>query len=476
MASKTKVFWILLMASAILLSAGCSDKKKSTESEPPKQTWTILGYFDGNTPQDTMGADTCSYVIKDVQEAEQVGSTEEVQTVVMLGSSKTYGDCNYYHIEKHLNELPDSISSEVLDSLGRKDMSDPQTLRDFIQYGVDHYPADHYLLILNDHGGGWKGACLDQVNGDSAMMSLPELSSALLGYSFDIILFNAPSMSMLEVAYQLKNRADYLVASQYSLSMNNILGFPTWLQDLTDNPNVSASSLAQSIATAIHSAAVNKGVRVSISATDLSDVDVLTSKAADLGSLLVVDTGDNWGEVVDARQTSSHTELGYVNADLKKFCENIQDSTNLSSIIKDAAGVVQSAVEDAVIRTLSSEPERGYGGLCIYFPREPVYFDSTEYVQVDFADANWHTFLSSFTQAYLQTTTGSLLIRSHPVKGASIYLDLEDTGLVTDATINGIPDGDHTIMLFKTGYYPAGPYAVQVHAGETREYTFPFGY
>jgi hypothetical protein len=332
------------------------------------------------------------------------------------------------------------------------------------------------VLILNDHGGGWKGACLDQVNGDSALMSLPELSSALSGYSFDIILFNAPSMSMLEVAYQLKNRADYLVASQYSLSMNNILGFPTWLQDLTDDPNVSASSLAQSIATAIHTAAVNKGLGVSISATDLSEVDVLSSKAADLGSLLVVHTGDNWGEVVDAREASSHSNLRYFDADLKKFCENIQDSTNLSSIIKDAAGAVEDAVEDAVIKTLSSEPERGYGGLCIHFPREPGYFDSTEYVQVDFVDANWHTFLSSFTQAYLQTTTGSLLIRSHPVKGASIHLDLEDTGLMTDATINGIPDGDHTIMLFKIGYKPTGPFAVQVHAGETGEYTFPFGY
>ncbi len=407
MVNKIRVFWVLLTVCAILLSTGCG-KKKTTDSQPSAKTWTILGYFDDNNPQDTLKTDTCSHVIADVQEMEQVGSTEDVRTVVMLGSTKTYGNCNYYLIEKHLNEPCDSISSKVLDSLGRKDMSDPQTLSEFIRYGVDHYPADRYMLIINDHGSGWKGVCSDQVNGDSAMMSLPEFYSALSGYTFDIILFNAPSMSMVEVAYELKDRADYMVASQFDPVMKNILGSATWLQELTDNPNMGVSSLAQSIATAIHTAAVTKGVSVSISAADLSKVDALTSSVADLGSLLVAQTGGSWGEVVDARQTSSHSQLRYFDADIKRFSQNIQSSTNLSSVIRDAAGAVQDAIGDAVIRTLTTEPGLDYGGLCIHFPLEAAYFDSAQYVEVAFEVSNWHKFLSSFTKAYAQINSGSL--------------------------------------------------------------------
>ena len=474
MASKTRVFWILLAVSAILLSAGCSEKK-STEPEPTTgETWTILAYFDGNNDQDTSGTEI-SQVIADIQEMEQVGSTQDVKIIVMLGSIKTDGNCYYYLVEKHLNELPDSISSEVLESLDRKNMSDPQTLAAFIQYGVTHYPADHYMLIVNDHGGGWKGVCSDQVNGDSAMMTLPEFSSTISGYDFDIILFNAPSMSMVEVAYQLKDRADYLVASELDRPMKNILSSSSWLQDLTDNPKISVSSLAQNIATAIHTAAASKGATVGICATDLSRANLLTSRVADLGSLLVAHTGDNWIEVVDARETSSDVLLRYFDADLKKFCENIQSSANLSSIIKDAAGAVENALEAAVVKALTTQPTPGYGGVCIHFPRQSDYFDSTEYVQVDFVDSDWHTFLSNFTQAYAQVNVGSLRIVTLPVKGASIYLDGEDTGFVTDTTIHGIPADDYILMLFKSGYNPGGPHIVIVEAGDTAEYTFVFG-
>jgi hypothetical protein len=129
-----------------------------------------------------------------------------------------------------------------------------------------------------------------------------------------------------------------------------------------------------------------------------------------------------------------------------------------------------------VVKALTTQPTPGYGGLCIHFPRQSDYFDSTEYVQVDFVDSDWHTFLSNFTQAYAQVNVGSLRIVTWPVKGASIVLDGEDTGFVTDTTIHGIPADDYILMLFKSGYKPGGPHFVRVEAGETREYTFVFGY
>ncbi|HIE33654.1 MAG TPA: hypothetical protein EYP86_00755 [Candidatus Altiarchaeales archaeon] len=104
--------------------------------------WTIMGYFDGNNDLDISQNNT-SFTIEDVHELEEVGSTDEVKVIVALGSLKTGGTVKYHYIEKHLNELSDSISSPVLKNLGTKDISEPQTLKEFIQYVVSNYPADH---------------------------------------------------------------------------------------------------------------------------------------------------------------------------------------------------------------------------------------------------------------------------------------------------------------------------------------------
>jgi len=474
MVKKSRVFWTVFLILAIFLISGCG-KRKSTEPEP-SHTWTILGYFNGNNDQDkeAVNGDTLSYVIQDALEMEQVGSTQDVRIIVMLGSFKTEGKCYYYLIKKHLDEPSDldSIRSEVLDSLDEEDMSDPLTLRDFIRYGVEHYPADYYLLIINDHGEGWKGVCYDQQNGDGRMMSLPELSSALSGYNFKIIIFGASSMSMAEVAYQLKDRADYLVASQYFGFKRNILGFPIWLGSLTENPNMNVTSLARRIAMAIHTSAVDRNEEVSISAIDLSKVDALTSKIADFGSVLLTHTGDHWKEVVDARETeitSSQFHFTGYYFDLNKFCQNIRSSANLDLVVKSTAQMVEDANDAAVFTTLSTQEELGYGGLCIHFPFKTEDFDSSDYVQLDFAVSGWHNFLSEFINAYADANTGSLRIVSEPVKGASIYLNGEPTGLVTDTTIHKLPAGVYLVKLVKEGYKDAIKGPLEVVAGTTRD-------
>ena len=234
-------FICLIVLLTLILACG---KKNGTKPEPTKYKWTILGYFDGNNPQDQT-PEGHSYVIHDEQELEHIDSTQDIQVVVMLGSFKTGGNCKYYHIQSGLDKLPDSVSSEVLKDLGKTDMSDPTSLRDFISFGMDKYPADHYLLIIDDHAGGWKGLCSDQINGSGSWMSLSELSSALTGYDFDIIWFYTPSMATAEVAYQIKDRADYMIASQYKWYPEKIMGATIWLPYLTENPNVEARDFAR---------------------------------------------------------------------------------------------------------------------------------------------------------------------------------------------------------------------------------------
>ncbi|MCJ7577630.1 MAG: clostripain-related cysteine peptidase [candidate division Zixibacteria bacterium] len=452
MVKKSRVFWIALTVLAIFLSPGCS--KKPTKPEPPKYKWTILGYFDGNNSQDLDPVTLGSYVIQDVQEMEQVGSTKDVQIILMLGSIKTEGNCNYYLIEKYSDEPADSISSKVLDSLGKKDMSDPQTLTDFIQYGVKHYSAQRYMLIINDHGSGWKGVSSDEQNGDGKMMSLPELSSALFGYKFEIIVFNAPSMSLLEVAYQLKDKANYLIASQFKRGLRTYrLSSSEWLQDLIDDPDIGSRDLTRNMVDTIFHTAVNKYKDIHIAAINLAKVNILASRVADLGNSLTTKAGAYWNEVLanwDSVHSQVYDDSAYM--DLKGFAKKIQNPLNhLDSAIKNDAKAVEIATGEAVIKSLSNR-DWARGGLSIHFPWKVSLFDSTDYVQLDFASSNWHVFLSHFIPS-ISSSLGGLEVISIP-DGAEIYLNGQDTEWKTNTTIYGLLPGWYDVKVVK-GYKEA---------------------
>ncbi|MEO0107629.1 MAG: clostripain-related cysteine peptidase, partial [candidate division WOR-3 bacterium] len=250
-----------------------------------KAKWTIIAYYDGNCDLDLTKNGT-SWVIAEAQEIEKVGSTDNVHVVAMVGSLKTGGQCKYYHLEKHENELPDQLRSPILENLGTKDMSDKTTLKNFITYARQKYPAEHYMLMLKDHGGGWRGAMIDAQNGAGSMMTLPDLASAMDTFHFDIVAFDACLMGMVEVAYELRQRANYLVASQF-VTYAGTYGGAEWLGWLAANPNCSPLDLAKKIVEACLNADIAKQFIGQMAVIDLSKLDALASRIGTLGNDLV---------------------------------------------------------------------------------------------------------------------------------------------------------------------------------------------
>ena len=57
-------------------------------------------------------------------------------------------------------------------------MGDPTTLSTFITYGITNFPAEHYALIVSDHGAAWPGVGPDLSAGES-VLDLPEIQQAL---------------------------------------------------------------------------------------------------------------------------------------------------------------------------------------------------------------------------------------------------------------------------------------------------------
>jgi hypothetical protein len=106
-----------------------------------------------------------------------------------------------------------------LEEVGRKNMTDPDTVTDFIEFSASEYPADRYIFIMWDHGGGTTGGLMyDEIFYNSPSMMITDLDNALResGVKFDLIGFDCCLMGTAETAFMVEKHADYMIASQRS--------------------------------------------------------------------------------------------------------------------------------------------------------------------------------------------------------------------------------------------------------------------
>jgi hypothetical protein len=104
-------------------------------------------------------------------------------------------------------------------------LGDPEVLRRFIAFAGTSYPADSKMLVLWGHGSGWRSlpspprtGVSPAVGFDDSSASDPlytqEIGAALSGNSVDILGFDCCSEALVEVAYQLRDVARFMVASE----------------------------------------------------------------------------------------------------------------------------------------------------------------------------------------------------------------------------------------------------------------------
>ncbi len=171
-----------------------------------------------------------SYLVSDWHEME-AANVEDVPwlRVFVLMDRAGRGDSALYEV---LNGQSQQIAGPELGlaatGMGEVNMGDGATVTAFIHDVKNHVGGDAgYYLMLSDHGDGWsrrsltrgpeeamvKGCCSDDSsNGD--MLRNAELQHAIEGEGLLLISFDACLMGMAEVAYELRNDALVMVASQ----------------------------------------------------------------------------------------------------------------------------------------------------------------------------------------------------------------------------------------------------------------------
>jgi hypothetical protein len=122
-----------------------------------------------------------------------------------------------------------SVSKEVIKNYSEQNSLDVSVMKGILSQAYGSYPADSYGLILWSHGYSWIPSSFTKAistrwfgqdnstttQGDSNnFMDIPDLAEALKAAPYlDFLIFDACYMSSVEVAYELKDRADYLIAA-----------------------------------------------------------------------------------------------------------------------------------------------------------------------------------------------------------------------------------------------------------------------
>lgn len=385
--------------------------------EKPK--WTFMVYLDADNNLESAGID-------DFLEMASVGSSSDVNIVVQMDRradyDNTYGD--WTGTRRFLIQKNDTPATTPLVDLEEANMGHPDTLRDFVLWAVQNYPAQHYALSIWNHGDGWRedlekrqsralarapgeeGVALRTVASDDTdndVLYMSEVQSALQAteVKLDVVGFDACLMGMIEVAYALRNVANHVVGSEW-VEPGDGWPYDTILAELISTPTFDGSDLSGVIVTK-YGLAYSGGITQS--SVDMKQLNNVVSKIDAFAAAMSTE----WAALQTAHgNTISYHYWGLSTwgIDLWHFADNVYNEVT-SAAIKSAALDLKNAIDAFMVKEHHSSDKDGSHGVAIYFPADRTTFnndpDHTGYVQtntiypVDFVKQHgWDEFLQTY--------------------------------------------------------------------------------
>lgn len=405
----------------------------------------------------------------------QMASPTENVEVIILADGQIDGDTM-------LMRGTDGL--EVIEHLGELNMGDPSSLKYLVDYSTSRYDADKTLLFIMDHGGSWRGSCVDGSGllvEETDLLTMPEFRAALEGHHFDVLFWDACEMGSLEVAYEVRDIADYMVASEETVLVSPSLAMNVFLlqqiiglldaypekdpreacEGFIDLYNPTAAGAANLIFELID-------VTQTYQVVDLSEVDEVALAVDRLGSDLLKLLPEYRGKIAQARKDTK----GYLAApehyngelkmvplyvDLYELTENLE-RTLPGTGIDEACGEIRSKLEPAVIGTKGDPRSHG---LSINFPslieENPIeVYESLayRYSQLRFSELAWDEFINLYTGveitgAPITGEGGSVELLSQVVGGKG-GLDDSIAGFVIGMVAGGLLTGLFAFSLAPT--------------------------
>lgn len=369
---------------------------------PPPTIWLVLLYLDGdNNLQPWL-----ENALADLQNTGVSGSNVRVLALIDGNESD---DTSLYEVQDGLLIPLDPneawYSPEV--NMGRD-----ETLSGFVNWAQTHYQAQYTYLSIANHGAGVRGISWDETSSNDYLNpgDLTAFAASFNGH-IDVLHLDACLMSMAELAYLFRDKADYLIASQ-NLAWS-VFAYDQYVAGLDSRlPDEQAVHIANTYAAHL------PDYPHTITALDLNQMEALNTALATLTEALL--TGNYQSELNavlnQVQRFDSHdyfqitTDDEFI--DLYHFAELIEEQVNNSAVDTAAQTVMvvlsEGEADSAVLREHHMSGEVGAyewdldnaHGLSIYYPAsaDSLYYDDYlyDYPYTFIDNSGWRSFLETY--------------------------------------------------------------------------------
>lgn len=379
------------VAAAFLLSSLISQTALAAAQE---KEWTMLVFINGHNNLDHFGK-------KDINEMEQVGSTDQVNVVVQWASLKNKTTKRLL-VEKDSDK--NQVTSPTVQDLPTVDMGDYRNLVDFIRWGHENYPARHYFVVVWNHGTGWHKLALDGSPIQTWDISIDDLTknaittyqlglamedaSKIIGRKIDIYGSDACLMGMIEVAHQMKDSVQYFIGSE-DLEPGD--GWP--YEQVLARWNSLSPATAEDIAKFLPEVYVAsyKNESTTLSSYDLRHIDSLTTSLANLRAVMTNQNSSTKAALKGAVTSSlKFYKRDYV--DLGDFLVKIGARAGIQQYMPQITSV-QEELKKFVVANQTTGKFKQAQGLAIWLPSTAMQYTKYEklYSELSFnISSQWH--------------------------------------------------------------------------------------
>lgn len=433
-------FLITALSLIIGLFLACNGTNENANKSGTKTTpvdWTVLVYLNGDN-------DLEQYAIDDFLEMSKVGSSDRVHIIAQFdrvpGWDDRYDDWEQTLRFRVTKDMEPKTNNALQGFDTEANMGDGKTLRDFVKWAQATYPANRYMLIVWDHGAGWrffrelkintpevsiaeridnslliegrsiagitqnrpvenpvKSVSHDFTSGVSLMnREIQDNLSQVLNRPLDVIGFDACLMGMIETGYAMRRIANTMVASE-ELEPGTGWLHTDWAKALVDNPTMDGEALGKLLVESYRTQYTNES-GTTLSSVRLSRMDPLAASIDSLVTALIAQLGSS-SELTKIKAARNACRIygnqpvgpsAFYNIDFRRFCEQLAGSAQNQAIRDAAQQIVQEISQRAVINSYahaSMQGSFGSHGVAIYFPATKSQYDGDS-LSAAYQDAN----------------------------------------------------------------------------------------
>ena len=324
---------------------------------------TVMVYMCGSDLESGYGAASA-----DIEEMLEADLGDNVNVVLETGGASEWSFSPEADPSTRQRWVLEDGEASLVQEAGEGTMLDEDEVTDFCSWAAKEYPADRYILIFWDHGGGTIGGFgYDENYPDAPAFTLSQLRKAIKasGVAFDMVGFDACLMATVECAWAMEPVADYLVASEQT-EPGDGWSWTGFLNQLGSDPSTATTDLGKTIIDDFSAHYAETGEEdTTLSLIDLREI----SRVYERLSTFLDDAADS----IEA-DNALFTTMSGARSRAKSYAEDSVDQVDLVDMVDrsdfEGADDVSEAVASCV--KYRSDTSSGSNGIAMYFPYSEV--------------------------------------------------------------------------------------------------------